>query len=154
MKTLISVLFAAVIGSGASAQDFYAGATLDYGLPHSGDAQTVGSVIAGVGLGDAQIGYGAEVELGMHVAGDADYDTQRFRFWGTYGLGDISARVAGGVTQFDTDSGIVDGYNLGLGVQRDVSDRLTMRGEFIRDFPDDSAFPAVTTTRIGVTYKF
>lgn len=155
MKIVISAIVAAVVGSAAYAQDFYAGATLDYLYPHSGDTQTVGSFIGGVGLGGGvAYGFGAELEFGGHLAGDADYGTQRFRLWGTYDLGEVDLRVAGGVTQYDLDSSNPEGYNLGLGVERDFTDNVTLRAEFIRDFMEDSFSAAVTTTRIGVLYNF
>lgn len=155
MKLVVSAVLAAVVGSAASAQDFYAGVGLDYMYPHSGDSQTVGSFIGGVGLGAAgQFDYGAELEFGNHIAGDADYDTQRFRLWSTYDLGNVAVRVSGGVTQYDFDGNSPEGYNLGVGVERNFSPRVTLRGEFIRDFMEDSFSAAVTTTRVGVFYNF
>lgn len=155
MKSLIFGLYMVAIGSAASAQDFYAGASLDYMYPHSGDTQTVGSFIGGVGLGrGVNYRYGAELEFGGHVAGDADYNTQRFRLWGTYDVGQVAIRVAGGVTQYDFDDANPEGYNLGIGVERDFSPRITFRGEFIRDFMEDNFTAAVTTTRVGVLYNF
>lgn len=155
MKILISAVTAAIIGTTATAQDFYAGATLDYMYPHSGDTQTVGSFIGGVGLGSVSVfDYGAELEFGGNVAGDADYDTQRFRLWGSYDLGNVEVRLAGGVTQYDVGGDSPEGYNLGIGVENDFSERITLRGEFIRDFMEDTFTAAVTTTRIGVIYNF
>jgi opacity protein-like surface antigen len=155
MKTLIFAICAAALGTASQAQDFYAGATLDYLYPHSGDTQTVGSFIGGVELGSiSAIDYGAELEFGGHLAGDADYDTQRFRLWGRYDLGNVAVRVAGGVTQFDFDNSNPEGYNLGVGVENEVSQRVTLRAEVIRDFMEDTFTAAVTTTRIGVIYNF
>ena len=154
MKTILVSAVLAAIGSAAFAQDFYAGASADYMYPHSGDTQTVGSLIAGVGFDRGLYGYGAEVEIGAHLAGDADYGTQRLRGFGTYDLGAVKARVAGGITGYDFDGGSSDGYNLGIGVENDISDKITLRAEFIRDFMDDSFTAAVTTTRIGAFYNF
>lgn len=154
MKTFILGAAFAVIAGGASAQDFYAGGALDYAYPHSGDSQTVGSLIGGVGFDRGLYAYGAEVELGGHVGGDADYGTQRLRAWGTYDLGNVAARVAGGITEYDLDSGTADGYNLGVGVQTEFTSSVTLRAEFIRDFMDDNSTAAVTTTRIGAFYNF
>ncbi|WP_373635271.1 hypothetical protein [Yoonia sp. SS1-5] len=151
MKKIISIVAAGLIGSAANAQDIYAGAALDYGYPHSGDTQTVASLIAGIGLGPW---YGAEVEIGGRIAGDADYGTQRLRAWGTYDLGAVKARFAGGLTSYDLGDSEADGYNLGVGVERNFSDKVTLRGEFIRDFMDDTFTAAVTTTRVAVLYNF
>ncbi len=154
-KQLVSGIVAALIGSGAAAQEFYAGGTLDYMYPHSGDSQTSAAFIGGVTLGVAPTySFGAELEFGTQIAGDNDYDTQRYRLWGAYDLGEVAVRVAGGVTQYSFDGTDPEGYNLGVGVQRDFSPRIAVRGEFIRDFMDDNFTAAVTTTRIGVLYKF
>ncbi|WP_162617600.1 hypothetical protein [Yoonia maritima] len=154
MKTIIlGAAFAALAGA-ASAQNFYAGAALDYAYPHSGDTQTLGSLIGGIGFGQGLYSYGAEVEVGGHAGGDADYGTQRLRAWGSYDLGTVSARVAGGITEYDLQSGSADGYNLGVGVETGFTDRVTLRAEFIRDFMDDNSTAAVTTTRIGAFYNF
>lgn len=155
MKTGLSILGALAIATSAQAQDFYAGGALDYAYPHSGDSQLVGSVIGGLALSNnPDLNYGAEAELGWHLAGDADYGTQRLRLWGTYDIGNVRARVAGGLTYYDIPGGDANGTNLGVGVERDFSPNVTLRGEFIRDFMDDTFTAAVTTTRIGVLYHF
>lgn len=154
MKKLLCVAVLTTFGSAASALDFYAGGALDYGYPHSGDAQTLGTFLAGVGIDQGTFGYGAEIELGTHMAGDGDFDTQRLRARGTYDLGVVDATVAAGVTEYDFGNTTYSGYNLGLGVQNAISDNLTLRAEFLRDFMDDSSISAVTTTRIGAVFNF
>ena len=155
MKRCILGLCMALIGSAASAQEFYAGGSLDYLFPHSGSSETVAGVIGGVGLSTrSPFGYGAELEYGLRIAGGSDFDTQRFRVWGDYDLAKVSLRVAGGYTRYDFGSDDADGFNLGVGVERDFSQRITARGEFIRDFLDDNFTDAVTTTRVAVFYNF
>ncbi|SFR34071.1 hypothetical protein SAMN04488005_0595 [Yoonia tamlensis] len=154
MKTIIlGAAFAACAGM-ASAQGFYAGGTLDYAYPHTGETQTAASIIAGVAMGQGALGYGAEVELGAHVAGDADYNTRRLRALGTYDLGAVAALAAAGVTSYESDGANASGFNLGVGVQTDFSNTISLRAEFIRDFMDDHTTAAVTTTRIGAFYNF
>ena len=154
MKTIILGAALAAVAGMASAQDFYAGGALDYAYPHSGDTQTSGAVIAGVGLGYGTFGYGAELELGMHIAGDADYSTRRLRAVGTYDLGAVSALATGGITSYESDGGNASGYNLGVGVQTDFTNTVSLRAEFIRDFMDDHTTAAVTTTRVAAFYNF
>ena len=155
MRKLIYAASAALLCTGAGAQEFYAGASLDYMLPHSGDSQTVGTLIGGVAvLSTDRYSFGAELELGQRIAGDNDYDTQRYRLWGSYPLGQVAARGSIGITQYDFDGTRAEGAHIGLGVETDVSDRVTLRGEFIRDFMDDAFTDAVTTSRIGVFYNF
>lgn len=154
MKTLIAALTFAALGTGAQAQDFYVGGTADYHFPHSGDAQTVASVVAGMGLGSGAFGIGAEAEAGFRIAGDNDYDTSRVRIWTSYDWGDYTLRFAGGVTEYYFDAGTAGGFNFGLGAERAMSDTLTLRGEFIRDFMDTDFTSDVTTTRVAVIYNF
>lgn len=154
MKTIIlGAAFAAVAGM-ASAQGFYVGGALDYAYPHSGDTQTAGSIIAGVAMNQGALGYGGEVELGAHIAGDADYGTRRLRALGTYDLGAVAALASAGVTSYESDGANASGFNLGVGVQTQFTNTISLRAEFIRDFMDDHTTDAVTTTRIGAFYNF
>ncbi len=154
MKTLTAALTVLALGTAAQAQDLYVGATADYHFPHSGDAQTVGSIVAGPGLGSGPIALGAEVEAGFRIAGENDYDTSRVRIWTSYDWGDYRLRFAGGVTEYYFGGGTAGGYNFGLGAERALSDRLVLRGEVIRDFMDTGLTSDVTATRIGVIYSF
>lgn len=154
MKTLIAALAIATLGTGAQAQDIYVGGTFDYLFPHSGDAETVGSIVAGMGIGSGAFAIGAEVDAGIQVAGDNDYDTARVRIWTSYDWGDYTLRAAGGVTEYYFDDVTAGGFNAGFGAERALSDTLSVRGEIIRDFMDDTFTAAVTTTRIGVFYNF
>lgn len=153
MKIRSAVMALAMMGSAATAQDFYTGLTLDYASPHSGDSQTLSSIVAGLGTGSGKVAYGGELELGYHFVGDAEYDTKRLRGWGTYDLGSVKAMGSLGFTRYDFANSDETGYNIGLGVQRDMSARWALRGEFIRDFMDGDV-PDTTTTRIGGLFKF
>ncbi len=154
MKTLIAALAFAALGTAAQAQDIYVGATADYHFPHSGDGQTVGSIVAGLGLGSGPIALGAEAEAGFRIAGDNDYDTARVRIWTSYDWGDYTLRFAGGVTEYYFDGGNAGGFNFGFGADRALTETLSVRGELIRDFMDTDLTTDVTTTRIGVVYHF
>ncbi len=154
MQRLIPVIAATMIGSATYAQDAYVGAGIDYHFPHSGDAQTVTSAIVGLGFDTGYFGIGAEAEYGFRVAGDNDYDTARVRGWLSYDWADYTFRVAGGITEYYFDDDNAGGYNAGLGIARDISPNLAVRGELIRDFMDDNFTAAVTTTRVAVVYNF
>ncbi|MEJ8561177.1 hypothetical protein QTO30_08050 [Yoonia sp. GPGPB17] len=154
MKRLIPFVIAATLGSAASAQEAYVGAGVDYHFPHSGDAQTVTSAIAGLGFDTGLFALGAEAEYGLRIAGDNDYDTARVRVWVSRDWADYTFRVAGGVTEYYFEDDNTGGFNAGLGAEREVSPNLTVRGELIRDFMDNTFTEAVTTTRIAVLYSF
>lgn len=154
MKRIITLIAAATFGSAVAAQEAYVGAGVDYHFPHSGDAQTVTSAIAGLGFDTGLFGIGAEAEYGFRIAGDNDYDTARVRGWLSYDWADYTFRFSGGVTEYYFDDDNAGGYSAGLGAERVISDNLTLRGEFIRDFMDDTFTQAITTTRIGVFYNF
>ncbi len=154
MKRLIPAVIAAIVGTAGYAQDAYVGAGVDYHYPHSGDAQTVTSAIAGLGFDTGFFGIGAEAEYGLQVAGDNDYDTARVRGWVSYDWGDYTFRFAGGVTEYYFADDNAGGFNAGLGAERDLTPNLTVRGELIRDFMDNIFTDAITTTRVAVLYKF
>ncbi|MEL6841286.1 MAG: hypothetical protein AAFP85_18530 [Pseudomonadota bacterium] len=154
MKTLIPALLAAVLGNAAYAQDVYVGGSLDYHFPHSGDDQVVGSVIAGLGIDAGRFAVIGEAEYGAQIAGDNDYDTARIRVLGSYDWGGYTLRAGGGVTEYYFADDTAAGLNFGIGAERAVSDTLTLRGELIRDFMEDTFTAAVTTTRVAVIYNF
>ncbi|MEL6684846.1 MAG: hypothetical protein AAFN63_09355 [Pseudomonadota bacterium] len=154
MKCLIPFVIAATLGSASFAQEAYVGAGVDYHFPHSGDAQTVTSAIAGLGFDTGFFGIGAEAEYGLRVAGDNDYDTARVRGWLSYDWADYTFRVAGGISEYYFEDDNAGGFNFGLGAQRDISPNLILRGELIRDFMDNIFTDAVTTTRVAVLYNF
>ncbi len=154
MKRLIPAALVAILGSAASAQDAYVGVGVEYLYPHSGDGQSVTSGIAGLGFDTGLFGIGAEAEYGFRVMGDNDFDTARVRGWLSYDWADYSFRFAGGVTEYYFDDDTAGGFNFGLGVERDVSANLSLRGELIRDFMDNTFTDAITTTRIAMLYRF
>lgn len=154
MKHLIPALVAASLGSATFAQEAYVGAGVDYHYPHSGDAQSVTSAIAGLGFDTGLFGIGAEAEYGLRVAGDNDYDTARVRGWLSYDWADYTFRVAGGITEYYFEDDNAGGFNFGLGAERDLSSNLSVRGELIRDIMDDIFTDAITTTRVAVIYEF
>ena len=154
MRTIFAALTAAAFGTAAQAQEVYVGAGLDYLFPHSGDAQTVGSVIAGFGIEAGAMGLGAEVDAGWNVAGDNDYDTLRVRILASYDWNDYTIRAGGGVTEYYFADDTAGGFNVGFGAERAVAQNIAVRGELIRDFMDNTFTAAVTTTRVAVLYSF
>lgn len=154
MKPLIPTVLAATLGTAVQAQDVYVGGSLDYHFPHSGDAQTVGSLIAGLGIDAGPFAMIGEAEYGAQIAGDNDYDTARVRILGSYDWGDFTLRAGGGITEYYFDDDTAGGFNFGFGAERAVTDTLTVRGELIRDFMDNTFTDAVTTTRVAVLYNF
>ena len=154
MKPLIPAVFAATLASAATAQEVYVGGSVDYHFPHSGDAQTVGSVIASLGIDAGPFAVIGEAEYGAQIAGDNDYDAARVRVLGSYGWGDYTLRAGGGITEYYFSDDTSGGYNFGFGAERAVTDTLTVRGELIRDFMDSTFTAAVTTTRLAVLYNF
>lgn len=153
MKKIALLLGALTIGSSVAAQEFYGGLSLDYSLPHSGDSQTAASLIGGVMFGGPVLKYGAEADFGFPLAGDAEYDTVRLRAMGSYDFGDYTVLAGLGVTEYSVGNASADGQNVSVGVQRAISDRVTLRAEFIRDFMEDGV-SNTTTTRIGAVYYF
>ncbi len=154
MKTLIPVIVAATLANVAQAQDVYVGGSLDYHFPHSGDAQTVGSLIAGLEIDAGSFSIIGEAEYGVQVAGDNDYDTARVRVLGSYDWGDYALRAGGGITEYYFGEDSAGGYNFGFGAERTVSANMSVRGELIRDFMNNTFTSAVTTTRVAVVYNF
>jgi hypothetical protein len=154
MKTLAVALFAATLGTAAQAQEIYVGGGFDYMFPHSGDAQTVTSVIAGFGIETGGMGLGAEIDAGARVAGSNDYETLRVRILASYDWNDYTIRVGGGVTEYYFGDDTSGGYNAGFGAERALTPNIALRGELIRDFMDNTFTAAITTTRVAVLYSF
>ena len=154
MNRLIPAALATLLGTAAAAQDLYVGGSVDYMRPHEGDTQIVTSAIAGMGFDAGLVGVGAEAEYGLRVGGDNDYDTARVRGWVSYDWGHYTLRAGGGITEYyfgDTNYG---GYHAMLGAERALTENLSVRGEFIRDFVDDAFVAGITATRIGVVFNF
>lgn len=155
MKTTVIALTLTSFASIAAAQDIYAGAGFDYALPHSGDAQTLGSVIAGVTFGAGTFAYGIEGDYGTTLDATAARDTARLRALGRYDFGSFAGFAAVGVTRYDVEGGDVsNGYSVGFGAELPIGTSLALRGEMIRDFMEDPFPTDVTTTRIGLLYQF
>lgn len=154
MRPIFAAALAAMFGTTTHAQEVYVGAGLDYMFPHSGDAQTVGSVIAGFGIEAGAMGLGAEIDAGWNVAGENDYDTLRVRILASYDWNDYTIRAGGGVTEYYFDDDTAGGYNFGFGAEREVAQNIALRGDLIRDFMNNTFTAAVTTTRVSVLYSF
>lgn len=153
MRRLLTLLGALAIGSSVAAQEFHGGLSLDYAKPHSGNGQTAVSFLGGLMLGGPAFKYGVEAEVGLPTGGNTDYEAARLRLLGTYEEGDYTYLLGAGATQYGATTGDVGGRHFSVGLQRAVSDRVTLRAEFIRDFMDDT-YPDTTTTRIGMLYSF
>lgn len=145
---------AVVAASGATAQEFHGGLSLDYASPTEGDSQTAFSGIAGVTFGRDTLTYGVEAEAGVPLGGNTDYDTTRFRIIGLYDLGGYEILGAAGFTRYGLTDDSEDGTNFGLGVQRAYSDWTTLRAEFIRDNMSNDDVPDATTARVGILFNF
>lgn len=154
MNRLIPAAVFSLISTAVAAQDLYVGGSVDYMRPHEGDTQFVTSAIAGMGFDAGIVDVGAEAEYGLRVGGDNDYDTARVRGWVSYDWGHYTLRAGGGITEYyfgDTNYG---GYHAMLGAERALTENLSVRGEFIRDFVDDAFVAGITATRIGVVFNF
>ena len=154
MKKLLPIAFATLLGTAATAQDAYVAGALDYMLPHDGDTQFVGTAMAGLVFDAGLFGVGGEAEYGLNVGGDADYDTARARAWVSYDWGDYTIRAGGGITEYYFANENFGGFHALLGAERALSEALSIRGEFIRDFVDDAFVAGITTTRVGVVFNF
>ena len=153
MKILTAAALALTVANTASAEGLYLGGSVEYLMPHAGDAQVVTSLLGGVGAAVGAYDLGVEAEYGMRVSGENDYDTQRVRFWLGRDLGAYNIRLSAGLTQYDFGSTSDDGTNMGLGVQRDIG-AGALRAEWIRDFVRTDYTHATTTTRLAYVYKF
>lgn len=154
MLRLLSTSLAVLFGSGVAAQDLYVGGSVDYMLPHEGDTQIVTSGIAGMGFAAGPVDVGGEAEYGLHAGGDADYDTARVRVWLRYPFGDYGVLAGGGITEYYFDDQSFGGYHAMVGAERALTDSLSLRGAFIRDFVEDAFDAGITTTRVGVVFNF
>lgn len=153
LKTICAAGVALSIATPVVAQDVYVGGAYDYGLPHSGDAESFGTFIAGVRFGTGALRYGFEGELGAPVGGDDVRETARLRAIGAYDFGSFIGLVSYGGTQYEEGGVNFSGQTFGFGAEVPITGGLTGRAEVIRDLMDD--YPTnVTTTRLGVTYRF
>ena len=151
----ISILAAAlaVTAGATSAQDFYAGVGFDYNHPHSGDHQQAATLLLGAAFDVGTLSFGIEADYGAATAFKGDFDTARLRVLAGYDFGNVTAFGTAGGTRYMDGEGNYDGYNLGLGVQGAVTDKIDLRGEMIRDFMS-SYDNNITTTRLAAIYSF
>jgi len=155
MTPFVPAALVALVGSAAAAQDLYVAGSVDYMLAHDGDTQVAASGIAGMGFDAGLVGVGGEAEYGLQTgAGDVAYDTARVRVWLSYDWGVFALRAGGGITEYYFDDANFGGYHAMLGAERALTDSLSLRGEFIRDFVDDAFDAGITTTRVGVVFNF
>ena len=154
MHRLIPLAIAVFSSQPALAQDAYVAGSIDYLRPHAGDTQVAGSAIAGMGFDAGLVDVGAEAEYGLHIGGDNTYDTARVRGWVSYDWGHYTLRAGGGITEYYFDDANYGGYHAMVGAERALTDSLSVRGEFIRDFVDDAFVAGITATRIGVVFNF
>ena len=154
MNRLIPAAVLSLMSTAVAAQDLYVGGSVDYMRPHEGDTQVVTSAIAGMGFDAGLVDVGAEAEYGLHAGGDNDYDAARVRAWVSYDWGHYTIRAGGGITEYYFDDTNYGGYHAMLGAERALTDNISVRGEFIRDFVDDAFEAGITATRIGVVFNF
>ena len=140
----------------ASAQTtVYLGAGADYGLPHSGEDEIFGSLIAGATFDLWEnMGLGIEGELGEPVGNGDGRETSRVRGLFTYDFGPVTGIASLGVVQYELGSQTFDGETVGLGAQMGVTDRIDGRFEVMRDFADDDYATNVTTSRLALMFNF
>lgn len=154
MKSALYAIWLIVTAGLASAQDVYVGGSLDYQLPHSGDAQSSVAIVGGARFGDGPLGYGLEAEYGQSFGNDASYDAARLRAIATYEFGPVTGLATAGVTQYSEGGNDFSGTNFGLGAELPYGDKARFRFEMMRDLMDDDFRTDVTTTRAGVMFNF
>jgi len=155
MKRTILAATMAIAATGASAQDFYLGGSVDYAKPHSGDEQTSVGLMGGVEFGSGgPLGFAAQAEYSTPRAGAEDYDAARLRGLASYDFGGFAAVGGVGITRYRDGGTDYKGYNFSLGVDAKLGDGPgSVRVEMVRDIMDDYGTD-VTTTRIGYKYNF
>lgn len=153
---VVLTIAAFAMASPVAAQDLYVGAGVDYGLPHSGDAQGIGSFIAGVTFdGGDTLGFGVEGELGQPIGDSGDRrETSRVRGMLSYEFGAVTGLASVGAVQYELGQQTFNGDTVGLGAQMSFTESLDGRFELMRDFMDDDYGTNVTTTRLGVLFQF
>lgn len=156
VRTALAVaLLTATATSAAAEQSVYLGFGADYGLPHSGEDQVFGSLIAGATFDLWEdVGFGLEGEVGEPIGGDSDRETSRLRGLFTYDFGPVTGIASLGIVQYEVGDTNFEGETVGLGAQMELSERIDGRFEIMRDFNDDDFGTNVTTSRVGVYFKF
>jgi hypothetical protein len=154
MKTAFALAAALFLANPAHALEAYGGVTLDYALPHSGDAQTLVTALGGITTSSVGPRFGAEVELGVALGAAADYNTRRFNGVVRYDIGSLLVFGQVGLDQYVFESDTENGWNAGLGGEFAISGNIALRGAVVRTFITDGASPDTTTTRFGVAYRF
>ncbi len=166
-------------GAPAAAQDFYVGATLEYGnttmtdiIPSTYDGDlTMMSVLAGVRFStQSKLFFGAEVETSLFTdyntdtfTGDEVDGISRLRAMVGYDFGSFSGFAAVGranLRGLPAGSGLengASGMTYGIGAEIPVSERVDLRLEAIRDdleFENGSYSWDNTAVRVGAIVKF
>jgi hypothetical protein len=157
VRILIAAAALAASASAATAERaVYLGFGADYGLPHSGDAQAFGSLIAGATFDLWEnMGLGIEGEFGEPLGdGGDERETSRVRGLFTYDFGTVTGIASLGKVQYEIGQATFDGDTFGLGAQMEFAENYNGRFELIRDFNDDDYGTSVTTSRIAVFFKF
>ena len=92
--------------------------------------------------------------MGEPLGGETNRETSRLRGLFTYDFGAVTGIASVGVVQYEVGNQNFDGETFGVGAQMELSDRIDGRFEILRDFNDDDFGTDVTTSRLGVYFKF
>lgn len=142
-------------GAASAETTVYLGAGADYALPHSGDEQAFGSLIAGATFDLWEnMGLGIEAEVGEPLGDGDGRETSRLRGLFTYDFGPVTGIASLGIVQYELDQQNFDGETFGLGAQMELRDRVDGRFEIMRDFNDEDYDTNVTTSRLSVMFNF
>lgn len=148
-------LLVAMAGTASAQTTPYVGVGADHATPHSGEAQSFGTIIAGATFDVwRQAGLGAEVEFGQNIGSGDGRQTVRLRGLATYDFGPVTGLAAIGINQYSIDGDSFSGQTVGLGAQAQIRPNMIGRAEFLRDFDDSDFGTDVTTARIAVFFSF
>ncbi len=156
LRTVLAASLFVVSATAVSAeQSVYLGVGGDYAVPHSGEDQAFGSFVAGATFDLWEnMGLGIEGEVGEPLGGDSNRETSRLRGLFTYDFGPVTGIASLGMVQYEEGNRTFDGDTVGIGAQMELSERIDGRLEIMRDFNDDDFGTNVTTSRLGVYFKF
>ena len=157
LKRVIVTLGVLLVAAGSARAETspYIGLGADHATPHSGEAQSFGTIIAGATFDVwPQAGLGAEVEVGQNIGSGDGRQTVRLRGIATYDFGAVTGVAALGMNHYSIDGDGFSGQTVGLGVQAQIRPNMTGRAEFLRDFDDSDFGTDVTTARVAVFFNF